>query len=209
MEDDLLREAIRALLQEKGEMIPMPKRLSGSIAYYKIKNPVGKIALIMPGINHPRYSPDMPKTVMEQAEGYLKDFSYVVPNGPGVSVAVALSAIDKDKQVDFNTTSERILIGHSAGGNNVLRYLAAGGGSMFRRIYLLDPTPSVTSLPPAIGAKTVLIHNYLNWSKPAERRTKFIELGKSIIASGGVAEENTMGHMAILDEGLRRAALGL
>jgi hypothetical protein len=209
MEDDLLREAIRALLQEKGDVAVEPTRQSGPIAYYKINDPVGKLALIMPGINHPSYSTDMPKTIMEKSEGYLRRFSYIVPNGTGVSVAAALDAINRDKKVDLNTASERILIGHSAGGAAVLRYLTTSGAGPFNKIYLLDPTPTVTSLPMSDCSNVLLIHNWRNWSSGQERRKAFNLLGKDIAKKGGVAEENIMNHMAILDEGLTRAAMGV
>lgn len=222
MERDLLRATIQGLLQESDAQSgsdsqgKTPKKLTGTIAYYKIKDPVGKFALVMPGITHPSYSPDMPKTVMELCEDYLWDFSYAVPNGPAYSVAAALEAIKKDKKVDINAATELTLIGHSAGGANVLSYITSTGAAMFNRIYLLDPTPIVTSIPASAGSKSLLIHNAMNWSDTAGRRKNFLLLGKSITDAGGHSEESVQNrkdpkfltHMGILDIGLRQAALG-
>jgi hypothetical protein len=57
-------------------------------------------------------------------------------------------------------------------------------------------------------SNVLIIHNWRNWSNGQERRKAFNLLGKDIAKKGGVAEENIMNHMAILDEGLRRASIG-
>jgi hypothetical protein len=202
---DLLREAIKSILQEKGNIPDVVK-------HTRISDPAGKLVLIMPGIDNAYGISSMADYCKKRANELLPEsVSYIIPRDYRVSVAMALGEIKKQNVADLDSAGELMLAGFSAGGGSSLSFMSrSGDASMFDKFYLMDPSPVVATLPAAIGAKTLMIHNWRNWSEGAtKRKPNFDSLSKSINAAGGQAEETKLGHMAIFDEGLKRIAQGM
>ena len=201
MKDEILRDLIRGILNESGQ-IEFDKYPSISNVYAPSDKPARKLLVISPGRDNAyewKGKPAAPHHYQNAITLLNDDIAIVVAKNSGTSIDSVLADIAKNDVLSKISTIE--LLGFSSGGNRVLHFMkSSGNAGKFSKFYLADPWWSETAQTASVpfASKTILMYRPKNWKNIAEMTAIFNVMRKSVESGGGTVIETDMLHPDIL-----------
>lgn len=206
MEDKTLRQLIRGILNEKGEIRPT-KYASIKHVYAPSDVPARKLLIISPGVDNAYGWTSAADHHAKEADTRLSDdIAYVVANNAGTPISGVM------KDIATNDTLSKIdhieALGFSGGGNTLIKFMKSNpDAAKISKFYLADPywggDTSSATIPYA--DKVVLMYKPGNWSAKHSMTEKFKVMDKSVKSGGGSSISTSLGHVEILKDMLNKA----
>ena len=183
---------------------------TASIAH--VRTPRGdtarKLLIISPGIDNVYGWQAAADDHARRAANILPDeVAFVVAKNSGTSIDSVLSDIKKDPVL--SKISDIEVLGFSGGGNTTIQFMKnSSNANSINKFYLADPywrDARTADVP--FADKTTLAFNTLNWAQKYGMGPKFDKMSSSVSDGGGSVVDSKLGHVQILDDLLRQAAV--